>query len=264
MSVPFEALIRSEAVGFGLEATRISGLLIAAPLTWTFLPARARAGLVLILTFFMHGALAKHRVVTENILHLAGLLSSEFLVGVSLGFVARLVLAVTEIAADSIAPSMGLSAAQLIDPSLGGQGTVLTKLLRHFGILFALFAGLHHMLLAALFHSFSVFPVGSMLHPELLTEDIIGLVAGAISSGVRLALPILAVLFIAQVSLAFVARAAPAMQIFSIGFAVTLGTGALLWILFAPDIAVGLTELARGAEPTLVRILGRLTEAGPR
>lgn len=264
MSLPFEALIRSEALTFGLEATRLAGLLVAAPLAWTFLPVRARAGLVLILTFFLHGAIDKHRVTTENILHLAGIAASEFLVGVSLGFVARLVLAAAEIAADTIAPTMGLSAAQILDPSLGGQGTVLTKLLRYFGILFALFAGLHHMLLAALFHSFAVFPVGSLLHPAVLTEDIIGLVANAIASGVRIALPILAILFIAQVSLAFIARAAPAMQIFSIGFAVMLGTGALLWITFAPDLALGLTELSRGAEPTLVRMLAHFEQAGAR
>lgn len=264
MSLPFEALIRSEALSFGLEATRLSGLLIAAPLAWTFLPARARAGFVLILTFFLHGSIEKHRIASDNILILAGVASSEFLVGIALGLVARLVLAASEIAADTIAPTMGLSAAQILDPSLGGQGTVLTKLLRHFGILFALLAGLHHMLLAALFQSFAVFPVGSMLRPEVLTEDVIELVAGAISAGVQIALPILAILFIVQVALAFVARAAPAMQIFSIGFAVTLGTGALLWITFAPDLAIGLTELTRGAEQNLVRMLAHFEREGAR
>lgn len=258
MSLPFEALMRTEALTFGLEAARLSGLLIAAPLAWTFLPARARAGLVLLLTFFMHGVVPRPDLEAVDILHLSGLTASEFLVGIALGFVARLVLATTEIAADAIAPTMGLSAAQLVDPSLGGQGTVLTKLLRYFGILFALSAGLHHMLLAAVFHSFSVFPIGSMIHPELLAEDMIDLTARALSSGVRLALPILAILFIAQIALAFVARAAPAMQIFAIGFAVTLGTGAVLWVAFAPEIAGALTELARGAEPTLLRVLSHL------
>jgi flagellar biosynthesis protein FliR len=57
------------------------------------------------------------------------------------------------------------------------------------------------------------------------------------STGLRLAMPILAVLFMVQVSLAFVSRAAPALQVFSVGFAITLGLGAFVITLILPDLA---------------------------
>ena len=61
-----------------------------------------------------------------------------------------------------------------------------------------------------------------------------------------MAIPFIAVLFITQVALAFISRAAPAMQIFSIGFAVTLATGGLLMVLVLPDLGFELlSEVSR-------------------
>ena len=57
----------------------------------------------------------------------------------------------------------------------------------------------------------------------------------ALSTGVKLAIPLIAVLLVTQVALAFVSRAAPAMQVFSIGFAVTTAVGAVLLIVLLPD-----------------------------
>jgi len=58
----------------------------------------------------------------------------------------------------------------------------------------------------------------------------------ALATGVRVAIPMIAILFMTQVALAFISRAAPAMQIFSIGFAVTMATGGLVMILVLPDL----------------------------
>jgi flagellar biosynthetic protein FliR len=57
-----------------------------------------------------------------------------------------------------------------------------------------------------------------------------------LEAGVRIAIPVLSVLFLTQVALAFISRAAPAMQIFSVGFAVTLAVGAVVLIFAVPDI----------------------------
>jgi flagellar biosynthesis protein FliR len=58
----------------------------------------------------------------------------------------------------------------------------------------------------------------------------------ALATGVRVAIPFIAILFMAQIALAFISRAAPAMQIFSIGFAVTMATGGLIMVLAMPDL----------------------------
>lgn len=87
------------------------------------------------------------------------------------------------------------------------------------------------------------------------------LVATAISSGIRIAIPVLALLFITQVALAFISRAAPAMQIFSVGFAVTLTVGAVALILILPDIGreliVEMSYVGRQLEQVAAAMLSR-------
>lgn len=251
----FEQWVTQETAVFMLEATRMTGLIVTAPLAWMHLPTRVRVALVLLVTFVLHGPARAADLRDASTLYLGFALVSEFALGAALGFSTRLIFAVGEIAADSIAPVMGLSGAQMFDPSFGGQSTVLTKLLRYIAGLVFLLAGVHHMLLSALFHSFSAIPAGSLIYPGVFGPTLTNLVADTLLAGVKLGMPIVAVLFICQIGLAFVARAAPAMQIFSIGFAVTLGVGGLLWVVFAPDFIAELVYLRSTAEHSLIRLL---------
>lgn len=244
-----------QAAVFMLEATRLSGLLIAGPLAWTFAPVKIRAGLVLMMTYLIHSPTRAADMQTLDPLAFLLCTGSEFGLGVSIGLVARLIIGVGEVAADAIAPIMGLGAAQMFDPTLGGSGTILTRLLRYMGTWIALAVGLHHMLLGAVFHSFGTIPPGTIVDVGALVPHLLRLTSEVLISGVKLALPLMAVLFVAQVGLAFIARAAPAMQIFSVGFAVTLGVGFLLWIVFAPDVVQQLVQLRSWAEAAMLQTL---------
>jgi flagellar biosynthetic protein FliR len=95
----------------------------------------------------------------------------------------------------------------------------------------------HRVAISGLLHSFHLLPVGRIWDPGRATQSLLLLSGEFIACGVRLALPILAVLFVTQLALAFVARAAPAIQVFSVGFAITLGVGVLVLTLLLPDIA---------------------------
>jgi flagellar biosynthetic protein FliR len=90
--------------------------------------------------------------------------------------------------------------------------------------------------LAGVLASFRAVPVGTLSNPALETPVVLAMTSEALASGVRIAIPFIAILFMAQIALAFISRAAPAMQIFSIGFAVTMATGALVMILVLPDL----------------------------
>lgn len=246
-----EAWLTHQAGVFSLEMLRISGLLVAAPMAWSFMPMNARAGLVMLLALVVHQpteTLDVHGWGPASYLVMA---TSELFVGFSIGVIARLILMVGEVAADAVAPMMGLGAAQMFDPTLGGQGTVLTRVLRYAGIWVFLAVGVHHLLIGALIQSFALLPIGGLANPASLTEQMMHLSSVVLTAGVKLALPFLAVLFIAQVGLAFIARAAPAMQIFSVGFAVTLGIGFSLWVVFAPDVVLELAQLRSLAEQSL-------------
>src|SRR5262245_50831828 len=143
-------------------------------------------------------------------------MAPEFLLGLAMGFVVRLSVAAVEILGDAISPIMGLGAAQLFDPHVQAHETGVTKILRLFVVLLALLLGLHRVLVASVVASFRVLPAGSFGDPSQATPVLIQMSVDALSQGVRLALPCLAVLVVTQLALAFISRAAPSMQIFSI------------------------------------------------
>src|SRR3954470_22706562 len=132
--IDLDALARAEAGVFALETVRIAGVVIAAPLAWLSAPLRVRGALVLLLAFAAHaeGAVALHPMPFERLAFSVG---SEFMLGLGIGFVVRLFVAIAEMAADHIAPMMGIGAAQLFDPQTKNMQNVLATMLRNFAVL---------------------------------------------------------------------------------------------------------------------------------
>jgi flagellar biosynthetic protein FliR len=232
-----DALLQSEASGFLLETVRISGLIVVAPLPWTMAPLRARAVLVLALALAAHGASPVAPNVGSSSALVAFSVGSEFLLGAALGFVFRLLMAVAEIMADVVAPQIGFGAAQMFDPQTHSTQTALTSVFRNLALLLALLVGVHRVLIGAVLQSFRLIPPGAVSHAERSVPVLLALGSQTLDAGVRMALPVIAILFMTQVALALISRAAPAMQIFSIGFAVTLSVGTLVLVLVLPDFA---------------------------
>jgi flagellar biosynthetic protein FliR len=222
-----------------------------------------RAGLVLVLALGTHGQAAAPPAAMAELGTLALAVPSEFALGAAMGMVVRLAVAVAEVAADVVSPMMGLGMAQLFDPQAQTTQSVLTSLYRNLALLLALLVGLHRLLLGALVASFRVLPPGVLVSPAAATPGLLALTNAALSSGVRIALPVIGVLLMTQLGLAFIARAAPAMQIFAVGFSVTLGVGFALLILTLPDLAQGLlAELSR-VGPRLEHLLVDLRTSPP-
>lgn len=244
-----EILLRNEAALVVLEAIRISGMIIVAPLGWTQAPARVKAGLVLLLTLAAHGEFGAQPLSQASVESLAFTAANELILGLAIGMVPRLIIAAVEIAGEQIAPMMGLGVAQMFDPSAQTSQNVVTSILRNLAVLLGCLVGLHRVVIGAVIGSFQAVPAGSVQNVQNLTEMILVMSGDALTTGVKLAIPILAVLLVTQVALAFVSRAAPAMQVFSIGFAVTTAVGAILLIITLPDFGYDVAaEMSRAGE----------------
>lgn len=252
-----------EAAVFGALLGRIVGILASAPLAWAHLPAKGKVALALLLAMVLYGPQNGQLSALHEPMALGWLLSTEFILGVTLGMTARLVFAVAEMAGDAIAPMMGLSAGQMFDPAMGAQTTVLSRILHYVCGWVLLSISAHHLLLLALMESLRTVPIGSLVAPSVYAPLLTSMVSDTLVAGVKLGLPIVSVLFITQVSLAFVARAAPAMQIFSFGFAVSLGVGTVLWFCFAPELIFELAAHGANMETNLVRLLQEAAQAIP-
>ncbi len=153
------------------------------------------------------------------------ILAQQVVIGVALGFMLRIVFAAIEFAGQFMGLQMGLSFATLIDPINGAQTPVVAQfmVLTAALILFA-FDG-HHLILEALVESFRSLPIAAV---PLSAYDFGAIVrwGGVIFSlGLQIALPVTAALLSANLAIGMMTRAAPQLNIFAVGFPLTLATG---------------------------------------
>jgi flagellar biosynthetic protein FliR len=254
-----DALTR-EAAAFGLEIARISGVFLAAPILWSSAPMQVRAGLVLAIAFVSHGASNASAVPLMSFENVVVAVPGELFIGVAMGLVVRFCIASVEVAGDIMSPLLGFSAATLFDPHTQAHESPVTKILHTLCVLLLLLLGVHRVLLGALIGSFHAIPVGTVVHPEFATAHIVELSARTIVTGFRLALPVVATLLVIQLGLAFVSRAAPSLQIFSIGFALCMVVGSVILIGSLPELAreieVDLAQIGTRLDAVLTAIAG--------
>ncbi len=249
-----------EATLFMLELARITGVVVAAPVPFEPAPRQAKIGLVIMLALVAHGTPAAEGFDAQNLASLVGAVVLEFATGVAMGMVVRILVAIAEIAGSNVAPVIGFGAAQVFDPMTGASDSVLVKVYRLFGILLALAAGIHRVIVGTMLLSFRKVPVGSLIRPDLAAPYLLDLVGELLEVGVRLALPVLAVLLLVQVALGFVSRAAPAMQIFSIGFAVTFAVGGIVVVMALPDTGQELLTAWERSGAQMERVLMEIAD----
>jgi flagellar biosynthetic protein FliR len=251
-----------EAARFALETVRVSGVVVSAPLLWTDAPVLVRGSLVFLLAIVGHGSSPIATTALDSIERVAAVAPIELLVGVAMGLVVRLAIASAEMAGEIASPLLGLGAASLFDPHAQTSETGLTRILRQLMLLLALLLGVHRVLLASLLASFRILPVGAWIDPGLALPDLIRYSAATIAAGVRLSLPIVAAILLLQLGLAFVSRAAPSLQIFSIGFAVTLVGGTIVFLSALPEIAREIELTLSGIGDQLELLLEAMVQGG--
>lgn len=229
-------LFRPDIGLLALEASRIGGVIAVAPIPWSNAPQKVRVGLILFLVALVHNPdnTAVGEVVSAG--WAAAHISTELIIGGCIGLIIRMSIGVAEIAGNAVATPMGFGAAQVFDPTVGSTDSALTRVFRSLALMLAISVGLHRVMLGVLVSSFRTLPVGSASNLEATFPLFLEFSGHIIEVGVQMALPLLSVLLMANVALGFVARAAPTMQIFNVGFAVLLATGGAVLLLSLPEI----------------------------
>ena len=197
-------------------------------------PVRVRVALAFLIAFCAQATLPAMPLIALDSAAAFFVVIQQLLIGVSLGFAVRIVFAAIELAGELIGLQMGLNFAGFFDPATGGQGTALG---RFFGIsvswLFIVING-HLLLIAAVVQSFDAFPVGP--EPFAFVRSVQPQVWGAelFKLGLWIALPLTGMLLFTNLVLGIVSRVAQQMNIFAIGFPITLGVGLLGALLTLP------------------------------
>ncbi len=216
---------------YGLPLVRVLGLLAADPLLGSArIPVSIRIATGLVLTMVLVPTLPPPPDVQLSGPQGWVLVAQQFLIGVAIGFVVRLIFTALEVAGEVIGLQMGLGFATLIDPANSTQLPILSSLFTTLGFLFFLAIDGHHLVIIALAESFQAMPPGQWPSSGLFA----GIVANAsdiFAAGVQIALPLIMMLLFANLALGVMTRAAPQLNIFAVGFTITLGVGLVMLLL---------------------------------
>jgi flagellar biosynthesis protein FliR len=236
---------------------RVGGFVLAAPtLSETVIPGRVKIVMSLSLGFLM--APLAQIPAALSIFSGAGLLAAaqELLIGVAIGMVVQLAFEALIFAGQTVSMTMGLGFATLVDPQHGANTTVLGQMFMIFGILTYLAINGHLVLLGTLAESFHSLPIGAG-HIDgnfLLSVAVWG--ARVFQSGLMIALPAMIALVIINLALGVVTRAAPQLNLFGIGFTITLLSGFFVLIVGLEGIMTGIGNLISGALTAVDELVG--------
>lgn len=229
--------------GFLFPLARIMGLIATAPiLSNRAIPARIRMGFGAAMTLALIPALPPSGLVVGSWPGLLALLQ-QMLIGIALGFSMRVVFTAIDLAGELIGLQMGLGFAMFYDPDNAAQSPVISEFLGLLAMLVFLSINGHLMLLAVIGNSFEWWPVGADLFPANGWMAIARWGSTIFSAGVMLALPVIAALLVVNIALAILTRAAPTLNLFAIGFPVTLIAGFVMLLLSMPFFAPALQQL---------------------
>lgn len=209
---------------------RVGGLCLIAPvLGATMIPARIRVGLVLVLTL----VLAPLAPAAVDPLSAAGVATmvGQVLIGASVGFVLKLVFEAVAFGGELVGQGMSLGFAEVINPAGGGSTPVLSQFYTVLVTLLFLAMNGHLKLIALLAESFHTLPPGPVsIDPQGL-HAIVLFGAQLFAGAVRVALPAVTALLVVNIGFAAISRAAPSMNLFAVGFPITLCLGSIaLWL----------------------------------
>jgi flagellar biosynthetic protein FliR len=236
---------------------RVGGFILVAPtLSETVIPRRIKIIMSLALAFLM--APLVRIPAALSILSGAGLLAAvqELLIGVAIGLVVQLTFEALIFAGQSISLTMGLGFATLVDPQRGANTTVLGQMFMIFGLLTYLAINGHLVLLGALAESFQTLPIGAAHIDKNFLLSVVLWGAHVFESGLLIALPAVIALVIVNLALGVVTRAAPQLNLFGIGFTITLMCGFFVLIAGLDGIMTGISGLINSALTAAGELVG--------
>ena len=242
-------------VAYVLASVRlVAWLLVAPPFASRAVPVLAKTLLALGLALAVVPGTGRGEVPTDTAA-LLGTALQEALIGASMGFVTFLVFAAVQAAGDLIDVFGGFSLAAAFDPLSQNMNSVHGKLFSMLAMMLLFASDAHLLVIGGLLRSFERMPVGTVWQPADITEVVTIAFGMFFAAAVQIALPLIGVLFLADIGLALLTRVAPQLNAIGIMFPAKIGlTLLMVGLSFAvlPDAVSRLLETLSQAMSALL------------
>ncbi len=236
---------------------RIAALVTAMPVfSSKFIPVRARLALAMALTMIIAPIIPPVPAIDAVSLPGVFVAVQQILIGVAMGFIFHLVFAAFTIGGQIIAMQMGLGFSTMVDPVNGSQAPVLSMFYVLLVTLFFLLLDGHLALIGIISESFVTLPIA----PDGLTRhDFYSLAAWGSDmfvGALLVALPAVTALLLVNMALGVMGRAAPQLNIFAVGFSITIAGGFYVILVSLPVVLNQFESLSTNAFGVVKDIAG--------
>jgi flagellar biosynthetic protein FliR len=229
---------------FLFPLARIFGLLASAPIfNNAAQPQRIRLAVGLVITVALVPTLPPMPQVPAGSWVGFVILAQQAMIGLLLGFTLRIAFTAIDVAGDLIGMQMSLSFAVFYDPQNAGQTPVLSEFLGLLAMLIFLTLNGHLLTLQVLAESFRLLPISATPFSAASFTSMLAWSSVVFSAGLLLALPLITALLIANLAMGVLARVAPQLNIFAVGFPVTLMAGFIVLMFSIPYFGAAMERL---------------------
>jgi flagellar biosynthetic protein FliR len=189
------------------------------------IPVRAKVALAFFVALASQASLPNMPVIGFDDPQVLGVVVQQVGVGLAIGFAIRLVFSAVELAGEVVGFQMGLNFAAFFDPTINAQSSAVARFFGQMTSLLFLAMNGHLMVLMAITRSFHSFPLDQNFLETLKQMKLQRLGADLFASALWIALPMIGMLMFANLAMGIISRIAPQMNIFAVGFPITLVVG---------------------------------------
>lgn len=232
-----------QVYGVGLVFARIGAFAVLMPgLGESSVPPRVRLAFAFLMSMVLYPVVrAGLPAVPGGVDGVAAQVAIEILIGLGLGAILRLFLSTLAVAGEVVSLQTTLSFAQTANPLQAQPTPTIGTFLTLLGLTLIFATNLHHLFLAAIVHSYALFPVAKPAPIGDFAQLATRMTGESFALGVQLAAPVIVFSIVFNVATGFVGRAMPQFQVFFVGtplavllglsvFALSLGVFGLVWI----------------------------------
>ena len=214
---------------FLLILVRLSAFIFTAPIfSNSQIPRKVKACFSVFISMIIYNTVAVELPAYSDVISFAILVMQEAIVGLILGFIISACMYIVNYAGRLIDMEMGLSMANMMDPSTRIQASITGAFYTQMVLLLLLITNMHYYILRAIVDSFKHVPLGGVVFHAGLYEIMQSFLVDFFVIGFRIVLPVFAAMLIVNVVLGVLARIAPQMNMVVVGMQLKIFVGLVI------------------------------------
>jgi flagellar biosynthetic protein FliR len=245
---------------FTVVLFRTASVLFFSPVfNQTGIPLLVKISLSIVIAFVIFPTVNdSQQMLPDSVLPFVALIFKEIAIGFVIGYGATLMFGAFVVAGELISGEMGLHMAKMVDPLFGGQISPVGQLLQIAGLLLFLAMDGHHWLINALVLSYKTVPIPEFFGPGLTMGKIMQMFQGLLISAIKIAAPVMIILFLIVVVIGLIGRSIPQINIFMVIFPIKIIAGLIILGITFPFIVRAMEYLLNILRKDLFSLVGSM------